>query len=737
MYDPLSSSSSIFSGQDAQEVLAPPWPTTPHPPGSPIPNLRRAISPSPSATGSATSGHSPNTPDKGPAQGLYGKEPQIYGQPEAGLISPRDTVGANGQRFEKNEPYLRVRINGLDRNRRDILVKLDAQTNLPNFNGTTYRNVSRSYLEFQQFYESIIHSNPQTIIPALPLAQTSAPTDEEDDRLVKIMLQRWITRVCEDPILLHDEDVRSFIENDFGYQPTPRPRRKTSSGFSLMRRGVPDEDEELQRARFELTKLETQFFETAKAVDKLAIHRKALASAHAEMGNKLVNVATTEAHPPLGNALRKLGRTWHSVADLDQAQAISECVVLGDSLGYQGMNARSAKETLLMRTGVLEEYQAAVKTTISKRRQIERLKASSNIRPERVDEALEEMEEANRYEQTLAKRAEGISQNLHKALQTHNRHANDDITTALIEHARSSIMYERQLLRELESLRVDVSNANKKVLPAATGPPKPTIIPPLEDDRRHLEPAPSAPIANGFHQPKPGRPQQPPHTAALNGSAQGFIPHKVQSYATDPLTGQPEIPSSPAFPQTPVGRHEPPLSAASSRSFASQQQGPLSPAPAYATMRQPLPPQSPGAGPSSPVLPSQNPSAVPSVRAASTEPPLGGRFVDGTRSMFVPRSNSVSRPSPLAFSSSTSNLPNGHPTAGPSSAPFDPLRSDNYAAAPSPLNDSGMRSHLSRPQDVDPLGFIKPNQMASSVRVQPTRPRLDPREAASKLANMF
>lgn len=136
--------------------------------------------------------------------------------------------------------------------------------------------MSRSYLEFQQFYETIIHSNPQTIVPALPLAQTSAPTDEEDDRLVKIMLQRWITRVCEDAILLYDEDLRSFIENDFGYQPTPRPRRKTSSGFSLMRRNVPDEDEELQRARFELTKLEQQFFDTAKAIDKLALGRKCI-----------------------------------------------------------------------------------------------------------------------------------------------------------------------------------------------------------------------------------------------------------------------------------------------------------------------------------------------------------------------------------------------------------------------------------------------------------------------------
>lgn len=124
----------------------------------------------------------------------------------------------------------------------------------------------------------------------------------------------------------------------------------------------------------------------------------ALANAHAEMGNKLINVATTEAHPPLGNALRKLGRTWHSLADLDQAQALSECVILGDSLGYQGMNARSAKETLQMRNGVLEEYQAAVKTTISKRRQIERLKASANIRPDRVDDALEEIEEVIFFE---------------------------------------------------------------------------------------------------------------------------------------------------------------------------------------------------------------------------------------------------------------------------------------------------------------------------------------------------
>lgn len=96
--------------------------------------------------------------------------------------------------------------------------------------------------------------------------------------------------MCEDPIMIQDEDLRSFIESDFGYQPTPRPRRKTSSGFGIMRRGVPDEDEELQKARFELTKLEGQFFDTAKAVDRLSLTRKSKSCGfenrhHSDSGN--------------------------------------------------------------------------------------------------------------------------------------------------------------------------------------------------------------------------------------------------------------------------------------------------------------------------------------------------------------------------------------------------------------------------------------------------------------------
>jgi hypothetical protein len=123
MYDPLNTTSnSGFEDPTANPFAssdsAPAWPSTPHPPGSPVPNLRRA---SPAL---------PQTPDKGPSLGWNGREPQIYGQPATGLVSPSETTGSNGQSFEKPDPYLKVRITGLDRNRRDILIKFDAQVRI-------------------------------------------------------------------------------------------------------------------------------------------------------------------------------------------------------------------------------------------------------------------------------------------------------------------------------------------------------------------------------------------------------------------------------------------------------------------------------------------------------------------------------------------------------------------------------------------------------------------------------
>lgn len=301
---------------------------------------------------------------------------------------------------------------------------------------------------------------------------------------------------------------------------------------------------------------------------------------------------------------------------------------------------------------------------------------------------------------------------------------------ALVEHARSSIMYERQLLRELEALRADISGAAKKVVPL-NGPPKPTIIPPLEDFEKPqpLPAPPSAPASNGFHPSLPSQLQPPPQTAGPSG----FKPSQPMPSQHSPLHS--------TFPQTPTSRQQP-LSVASNQPIGPG--GPLSPtipststtliegtsAPATpSTPKQKqvsLSPQSPKAGPSASAPHS------PSPKLAREVPPLGGRFVDGTKSMFIQKP--TGSPSPLASSASVSNL--RHPAS--SNPPFDPLRNTSYSTVSSPLHDplSSVQPPL-RPQSVDPLGGLQPHQMTSSLRVQPTRPRLDAREAASKLANMF
>jgi len=349
------------------------------------------------------------------------------------------------------------------------------------------------------------------------------------------------------------------------------------------------------------------------------------------MGNKLLNAATTEANPLLALALRKVGRTWQTLGDIDLQQASSESVIIGDSLGYQGLNAKGAKETLLQRVQVLEEYQTAVKNTITKRRQIERLKASTSIRPDKVDEALEDLEEAGKTETLLAKRVEGMSVNLHKALATHSRQTHEDITHALIEHARSSILFERQVLRELEALRPDVAA--------------------IDPDAKRLAingvGALSASIAVAPH--------YVPHAPSLDGGRTAILASASTS----------TLPSNGGGSGLGTG----------SDSLASSSSADTSPL-------------------TSPTISNTN---------------RGGRVMDGTQSAFITPS----------FGSHPLALGGGNPLATSSTPHF---------GTPGLAGMAGMGPNARH---------NRINSLARSVHVESARPKLDAREAASKLANFL
>ena len=158
--------------------------------------------------------------------------------------------------------------------------------------------------------------------------------------------------------------------------------------------------------------------------------------------------------------------------------------------------------------------------------------------------------------------------------------------------------------------------------------------------------------------------------------------------------------------------------------------------------------------------------------------------MDGTRSMFV-RPSQFHTPSTITSSTSALVLPTSTP-APPPPAPkvlppsvvvqqevqknYDPLSNPGRAIArasstpieppkqsepvgpmgplgplgPTPTHGNGsmmtqsviVQSTPKSNDGLDPFGMAKPTNLSASIRVQ-QRPRLDPREAASKLANMF
>ena len=359
---------------------------------------------------------------------------------------------------------------------------------------------------------------------------------------------------------------------------------------------------------------------------------------------------------------------------------------------------------------MIEEYQEAVKATISKRRNIERLKASSNIRPERVDDALEELEEANKVENHLHQRVEGISQNLHRALHRHSRIAHEDIAAALIEHARTNILYERQLLRELESLLPDVrSSAN----PAPLQPVGTSSIPPLVAALPPTFPGgmpPRSTMTTGTFLPR--TPVGPQTSVPPSPSLQ---PSPIPPFTVAPLPVSPTIASSSAPPPQPndlpppIAPHSPvPTLVTSSPSTSS------SPVPAFPRTNQFTPNvMSAGTGSITPGFPKTNQFASPSRPAPSASASAFAAFP--RTSQFVPNlpSHHMSAPTSPAFANGTQPhtpvTPNPQPPSGFPAPQLRTTLTQSMPAMPPPASPQpGLQQQQQQlpPQAgaVDPLG---------------------------------
>uniref|UniRef100_A0A8H7TWD6 Sorting nexin/Vps5-like C-terminal domain-containing protein n=1 Tax=Bionectria ochroleuca TaxID=29856 RepID=A0A8H7TWD6_BIOOC len=192
-------------------------------------------------------------------------------------------------------------------------------------------------------------------------------------------------------------------------------------------------------------------------VDKLVKARRGLGLSESDYGIKLGNMNVQEPHPGLANAYRKLGKVVQTVGDYHAAQATAEATTIGDPFQYHSQDAFIVKESLTNRQILIREFIQAQETTRNKLNAADRLKASSSVRREKVDEAISALDEARSHETYMHNNKTTIvTQTLVQEKRKWFARTASDLRLSIREYVLREIEAERRTLALLETVRPDI-----------------------------------------------------------------------------------------------------------------------------------------------------------------------------------------------------------------------------------------------------------------------------------------
>jgi VPS5-like protein len=174
------------------------------------------------------------------------------------------------------------------------------------------------------------------------------------------------------------------------------------------------------------------------------------------MGITMSQLSPSENHPGLASAYRKLGATIRAVGDFHLAQGTFEASSLSDPLQYHSSDAFVVKETLTNRQILMRDLLAAQASVRSKFSAAERLRTSSSVKRDKVDDAIAALEEAKRHEEGLEKKCAAVTRNLIGEQRRWFDRTSLALRASIREYVIRQIEAERRTLATLETVRPDI-----------------------------------------------------------------------------------------------------------------------------------------------------------------------------------------------------------------------------------------------------------------------------------------
>ncbi|KAG0204099.1 Vacuolar protein sorting-associated protein 17 [Mortierella sp. GBA30] len=404
--------------------------------------------------------HSPGFTSQVEAQAHSPSVKQYEGSPPSpSSSSPRMTRRDSSyeQQRVKAPRYLHITIPDTDRRGKDGMFILSVQTNMPRYKRQSYQNITRSYLEFVRLREHLVEEHPEVIVPVLPPERSLVSA--ADVHSMRLFLQR----ISHHPVLSQDYELQMFIESEFGFLPPAKPKRilgklldigvkRFSSGASaglLLVSGSGDTDDEFEEERAVASKVESRLQAVIKSLDKEIRARRDFSSKESELATLSNAWAASESSPELARSFKLLAKPLDGMAKASKAQVGGDATVLGSFLDYKLQHVQALGSALDYRLSVVSEYDVAIKSTESKRKTMERMRASASINPEKVTDSIDDLEDAQLFEGNMKKRMEQVSSALAKDLEDYKQQSEDDFLRALRQYSQRQIGFERAKLEEL------------------------------------------------------------------------------------------------------------------------------------------------------------------------------------------------------------------------------------------------------------------------------------------------
>ncbi|CAO3683670.1 unnamed protein product [Umbelopsis vinacea] len=361
--------------------------------------------------------------------------------------------------------YLLLTLKKVDINRKDPLFSYQIESTLPHFQHKTGSG-ERTYAEFERFALHLTLVYEDIFVPVLPdvtVSTFAGQRPEDEGGILVSRMQRWINRITSHPRFKSSHLLREFAESGHGFLPLDKPTsfhrqssrfKQIKGGFGLGSSIPPEVDEEFIALTTQIQTFGQGLQNVSKALNTNFKCRKALSSAYLELATKLTTFSEKESNAVILDTYKRLAEVVQECGELQRPQAQSENALIGDTIAYQIKNTQCVKDCLDARLSGLTQHHESAKNTESKYKTMNKLKASSSIKADRVNDAIEDLQEAKAQEQEIYRRCEKVNQNLKQDLNTNYKaQVTEDLTKTIAEYVKSQIHYERQHLKKWESLR--------------------------------------------------------------------------------------------------------------------------------------------------------------------------------------------------------------------------------------------------------------------------------------------